>query len=285
VTQKPVRAEQETPLALAPWSWRHTIVGTTLTLVPWLTLAIGSQAASGSGSQATARAPSMAADAAAGVAVFVLSAVIEAVFLLAPLYFALTLPVDDAQTSDDRPWRTRWRLATQALGMSKGKPSGATADGHGASPWRAIWLTTWVSALALGASAFYSLVIGLTHIPLKTNADALAKQAHTAPLTTLGALLAAILVAPLCEEIFFRGFVFPGLLRRLSLWPAMTLSALLFALAHADLGSFLPLALIGLALAYLRWRTRSLWPCVALHTLNNLVAAALLAPALFPLIR
>ncbi|HLY32687.1 MAG TPA: CPBP family intramembrane glutamic endopeptidase, partial [Ktedonobacterales bacterium] len=144
-----------------------------------------------------------------------------------------------------------------------------------------IGLTLLVSVLALGASALSSYVLSVIPPHVQTNADALAKQAQTAPLTTLGALLAAILVAPWCEEVFFRGFVFPGLLRRLPLWPTMALSAALFALAHADVGSFIPLVLLGLALAYLRWRTGSLWPCIALHTLNNLIATALLAHAFF----
>lgn len=282
------------------------VVGTTLTLVPWLALAIGSQVTSGARSQAPTHIPSTAADALGGITLFVFSAVIEAVFLLAPLYFALTLPgdsSDDTQANGarankahakrakhaelalhiDTSWPMRWRRAALALGFSK--TITVTANGNSASRRQVVWLTAWVSALALGASALYSIALSAIHAPLQTNADALAQQAHTAPLTTLGALLAAVLVAPWCEEIFFRGFVFPGLLRRLPVWPAATISALLFALAHADLGSFLPLALIGLALAYLRWRTRSLWPCVALHTLNNLVAAVLLAPAFFSLLR
>ena len=53
----------------------------------------------------------------------------------------------------------------------------------------------------------------------------------------------------------------------------MVLSSLLFAIAHLDPGSFAVLFIIGLALAFLRWRTNSLWPGILLHAINNGVAA------------
>jgi sodium transport system permease protein len=56
-------------------------------------------------------------------------------------------------------------------------------------------------------------------------------------------------------------------------WAAVGVSAVVFGLAHADLGSFVPLVVIGLVLAVLRWRTGSLWPGILLHALNNGVAA------------
>jgi hypothetical protein len=55
----------------------------------------------------------------------------------------------------------------------------------------------------------------------------------------------------------------------------------LFGVAHADLGSFAPLVVIGLLLGIVRYKTRSLWPSIFLHTLNN-VAALLALLALIP---
>jgi membrane protease YdiL (CAAX protease family) len=54
---------------------------------------------------------------------------------------------------------------------------------------------------------------------------------------------------------------------------AIVISSLLFAVTHADPGSFLVLFLIGLALAFLRWHTNSIWPGIVLHTFNNSLAA------------
>lgn len=59
----------------------------------------------------------------------------------------------------------------------------------------------------------------------------------------------------------------------MSLGWAIIISSLLFGVAHADPGSFPVLFVIGLALAFLRWRTQSIWPCMILHMLNNGIAA------------
>jgi len=289
----------------APWSLRQTLVGTVATLLPWLAVALTLAAApQNTASQPTHRlAPAL--DAASGILIFIISAAIEAVFLLAPLYYALRQegprsgrpgepgepganlePIGD-QGAPRHDWPARIRLAGERLGLVGWTTTGdvapdesARAPGAARRRWRMLWLTLALAAAGLAASALYSYIITLTHAPIATNSDALAQQAQTAPLTVLGSLLAAVLVAPICEEVFFRAFLFRGLLRGMPLWPAILLSSLLFALAHADLGSFIPLFIIGIALAYARWRARSLWPSVAIHALNNLVAGLLLAPIL-----
>jgi membrane protease YdiL (CAAX protease family) len=58
------------------------------------------------------------------------------------------------------------------------------------------------------------------------------------------------------------------------------LSALIFAAAHFDPASFPVLFFIGLALAIARWRTRSIWPGIILHLLNNGLSAVLVVLAL-----
>jgi uncharacterized protein len=99
------------------------------------------------------------------------------------------------------------------------------------------------------------------------------QNSHYAPLTTYAILAGATFIAPFFEEIYFRGFVFTGLLRELSLVWAMLISAALFAVAHADPGSFIPLFVIGLALAFVRWRSGSTWASISLHVLNNLLSS------------
>ena len=66
----------------------------------------------------------------------------------------------------------------------------------------------------------------------------------------------------------------------MSLVWAIVLSALIFGVAHADPGSFVVLFFIGLALAFVRWRTDSLWPGILLHMLNNGIAALLIVLAM-----
>ncbi len=281
----------------ASWTFRQTLIGAAVTLIPWLalSLALASAPQSASGQPTHRLAPAI--DATSGVLIFIISAALEVIFTLAPLYCALRTrqPATGEAQADDADiapsdWRSRWRLASERLGLigwasSSGMPpgelAGSTASaGEARRRWRIFWLTLGLAAAALAASALYSYIITATHAPIATNSDALAQEAQTAPLTVLGSLLAAIFVAPLCEEVFFRAFLFRGLLRRIPLWPAILLASLLFAIAHTDLGSFIPLFIIGVALAFVRSQARSLWPSVAIHTLNNLIAALLLAPIL-----
>jgi membrane protease YdiL (CAAX protease family)/uncharacterized RDD family membrane protein YckC len=99
----------------------------------------------------------------------------------------------------------------------------------------------------------------------------------------LGALAAGILIvvaAPVSEEIFFRGFIFGGLRRRLSFPLAAVISALIFGVFHytgpGTIGVVPQLAFLGFALAWVYEETGSIYPTVAIHAINNGLAFALL---------
>ena len=95
-------------------------------------------------------------------------------------------------------------------------------------------------------------------------------------LVAVSAVVLIVGLAAVAEEIFFRGFVFSGLRSRLSLWPAAVISGLVFGLVHAATGitAVIPLAVFGVALAWLYDRTGSLWPSMIAHSLNNGIALA-----------
>jgi uncharacterized protein len=81
-------------------------------------------------------------------------------------------------------------------------------------------------------------------------------------------------VAPICEEIFFRGFVFTTFARRLGPGWGAVLAGGIFGLIHAPnpvLG-LIALAVLGVALCLLYWTTQSIIPCMALHALNNSIS-------------
>lgn len=86
-------------------------------------------------------------------------------------------------------------------------------------------------------------------------------------------------VAPIAEELFFRGFLFSGLRSRMSLWPAALISGLVFGSVHAPSGitTVIPLAVLGVAFAWLYDRTGSIWPPIAAHAINNGLALAILS--------
>jgi membrane protease YdiL (CAAX protease family) len=90
-------------------------------------------------------------------------------------------------------------------------------------------------------------------------------------------------IAPIAEEFFFRGFFFGALRQwRIGLaghnigpWVAAVLTGILFGLAHTGSASpqyLVPLGFLGFVLCLVRWKTGSLYPCMALHSINNSLA-------------
>lgn len=86
------------------------------------------------------------------------------------------------------------------------------------------------------------------------------------------AVVLVTVVAPIGEEIFFRGFIYPALRKRLGVGLAIVLSACIFTLFHLHWWLFIPVFSIGVALAYLYERYDSLTPSIFLHGLNNLLS-------------
>ncbi len=85
-------------------------------------------------------------------------------------------------------------------------------------------------------------------------------------------LVLLCVLVPIGEEVFFRGFIFSTLRRWGWAW-AVTLSSLLFAAVHLQVVHFLPILLLGVVLAVLYQRTGSLVASIAVHGVNNLIAA------------
>jgi len=86
-------------------------------------------------------------------------------------------------------------------------------------------------------------------------------------------------VAPICEEILFRGFIFAALRNWRGTLPAAVITGLLFGGVHvgsAPALDLVPLAVLGFALCLLYQRTGSLYPCIVAHSLNNSIAFAAL---------
>ena len=82
------------------------------------------------------------------------------------------------------------------------------------------------------------------------------------------------LLAPLSEEIVFRGAILRSMLRspQLTPWVAISISAVFFALIHMNPAQMPHAFLIGLLLGWMYWRTGSILPGVAYHWANNSVA-------------
>lgn len=85
---------------------------------------------------------------------------------------------------------------------------------------------------------------------------------------TFNLLMLAVTPA-FCEELLFRGYAQRQFERSTGVAGGILLSGLLFGFFHFRLSQVLPLSVLGLYLAYLVWRTGSLWPAVLVHFANN----------------
>ena len=82
-------------------------------------------------------------------------------------------------------------------------------------------------------------------------------------------------LGPIAEEIFFRGFVLPGLIKRFGVIRSLLLSSLLFGIFHFDPGAIVPTFILGLALGWVYLKTGALWPAIFAHGLHNSLAIML----------
>jgi membrane protease YdiL (CAAX protease family) len=91
----------------------------------------------------------------------------------------------------------------------------------------------------------------------------------------LGAVVATCVLAPVLEEMLFRGVLLRAFLMQHPRWAAISYSALFFGVAHLNIYQFALAFLLGLLLGWLFERSRSLIPCIALHAaLNGWVVAS-----------
>lgn len=83
--------------------------------------------------------------------------------------------------------------------------------------------------------------------------------------------LAVAVAAPIHEELIFRGYAFSGWVGKMGVWGAILVPALLFTICHVQYGwvGLLYVFLMGVGLGVLRWKTGSIYPCIALHMFNN----------------
>ncbi len=159
-------------------------------------------------------------------------------------------------------------------------------NGHPA-PWRLLGLSVirhpvvkagMLALGALGASLLFT--VAYAAVVNLFNWDALSPPDISSEIAFPGAAAfftfqAVAVVTPLTEEVFFRGFVFAGLMPRLGVVRAMVVSAAIFSAFHVSVGVLIPVFVTGLLLSLLYHKTGSLWPCVLAHAAQNALAVSL----------
>lgn len=91
-----------------------------------------------------------------------------------------------------------------------------------------------------------------------------------------GLFVIAIIVAPVFEEIVFRGILLPFMVRRTGFWPGILLVSVVFGGMHFHLPSFFPLFLLSAMFSLAYARTQSLLVPIGMHVLFNGVTVILL---------
>jgi membrane protease YdiL (CAAX protease family) len=129
-----------------------------------------------------------------------------------------------------------------------------------------------VTVVVLGANFVVRSFVQLPHTQ-----DLFVFGHHSRQVLLMVALV--LVAAPLGEEMLFRGFLLQGLARRWGFWPAAVVTSAVFALAHVWPYLYVPIFIMGLAFAWLFWRTGSLWASIAAHATMN--ATSLVVTGLF----
>ena len=100
---------------------------------------------------------------------------------------------------------------------------------------------------------------------------------NAGPVGLAGMAFSIAILAPVFEEAVFRGALW-GMLER-SLPPAAVwvITSLLFALIHMDPVHVIGVTFTGFVLGWLRWMGGSIWPCVAVHFINNAMGVVVMS--------
>lgn len=124
----------------------------------------------------------------------------------------------------------------------------------------AVWFLAWINA-QVPVPEFFS--------NMQNTQMEMIKQYLTGDHLLLLTLFHVGVVPAVCEEILYRGYVFRAFQRSWGPVLAIVMSGLIFGAYHMQLTNLLPLAAIGMVLAYVTWTTESIYPAIIAHFINN----------------
>lgn len=134
------------------------------------------------------------------------------------------------------------------------------------------WFTLlWVVFLGLGSILPLQWIYEQLNISLSMEMEEMFKSI----MGNRWGYLALGILAPLAEEMVFRGAILRTLLNYFNgrmYWVPIIVSALLFGLVHGNMAQLLNAFLIGILLGWMYYRTESIVPGIVLHWVNNTVA-------------
>ena len=145
--------------------------------------------------------------------------------------------------------------------------------GSAALPALGFRATSWRFVL-LGTLATAAVSIAVSQIGLEPQGVKQAMKIAQDPAALVVGLALLAGLAPLVEELVFRGLLYGWLAGRWGPGIAVIGSSLAFAAAHVELAHVILVLPLGLVFGWLRWRSGSLWPSLVAHMANNGLAVA-----------
>ena len=153
--------------------------------------------------------------------------------------------------------KTKWTPLTRGYLLSK--------------PWGTL---LWVALFSLGTIIPLSFLYEQLGIEMDENTQ----QIITSMMKEPWGYVAVGILAPLAEEVVFRGAILRtllGIMSKKNHWVAIMISAAIFGAVHCNQAQFINALLMGLLLGWMYYRTQSLVPGILLHWVNNTMAYVL----------
>ena len=153
--------------------------------------------------------------------------------------------------------KTKWTPLTRGYLLSK--------------PWGTL---LWVALFSLGTIIPLSFLYEQLGIEMDENTQ----QILTSLMKEPWGYVAVGILAPLAEEVVFRGAILRtllGIMSKKNHWVAIMISAAIFGAVHCNQAQFINALLMGLLLGWMYYRTGSLVPGILLHWVNNTMAYVL----------
>lgn len=140
-----------------------------------------------------------------------------------------------------------------------------------------------IKYILLGYFIYWVVMMVITNLMLEFNVELPGFSMQESHMPLMGSssiewvlsVLIMIVIAPIFEEIFFRGFIFKTMLERSRTWIAFLISGAIFAGIHFEFDTFMPLFFLGLILNWIFFETKSIYPGILFHIINNAIALSL----------
>lgn len=132
-----------------------------------------------------------------------------------------------------------------------------------------------VVGITVGLGSLLQLLAGLFDRELPHVQETLQDSTRASGIASF-TILAIVVLAPLAEELFFRGMLFQALHKRMPLWPAIGLSSIAFGISHVEPVVVVLTFAFGLYLAWVFRRRGSLVAPIVAHMIFNLAGVILI---------